>query len=101
TYIGRLCIGVDEMEGDGFSVGQNVPNPTSGFTVIPYRIPESGMISFRLSNSIGQEIIHRQLFAEPGSHQMEVDIHHLPAGIYHYQIEYNGLKISKKMVISR
>jgi len=34
-------------------------------------------------------------------HQIELDVSSMAAGIYYYYVEYNGQRLTKKMVIRR
>ena len=101
SYIGRLCIGVDEMESNGFTVGQNVPNPASGNTLIPFMIPEGGDVQIVVTDLPGQ-IIHREILVKPaGEHTIELDVNHLSQGVYYYTLEYKGQRITRKLVVRK
>jgi len=101
TYIGRLCIGVDEMEGDGFAVGQNIPNPATGRTLIPFLIPEGGEVQIRITDLPGQTIHHEVLVKPAGEHTLELDVSHMAQGVYYYTLEYRGHQITRKLVVRK
>ena len=40
--------GISDADLDAFWLGQNIPNPSNGITMISYSIPNSGNVSFSL-----------------------------------------------------
>ena len=101
SYIGVTCIGIDDPAADGFVVGQNVPNPVSGNTLIPFRIPESGEVQIVITDLPGK-IIYREMQTRPaGEHTYELDANHLSQGVYYYTLEYKGQRITRKMVVRK
>ncbi|MCL2073452.1 MAG: agmatine deiminase family protein [Marinilabiliaceae bacterium] len=73
-----------------------VPNPTSGkFSVISFQFSD---VSIEIFDVTGR-VVHREPFAvnrEP----IEIDISHLPAGIYFVHIQTNNNLIVRKIVVS-
>ncbi|MEI6576625.1 MAG: PKD domain-containing protein [Bacteroidota bacterium] len=70
---------------------QNVPNPFTNSSDISYYMPESGKVTLKVYNAIGQEI--KVLINEPqpsGIHTTKIFSANLPAGIYSYKIEITG-----------
>jgi hypothetical protein len=65
SYIGTDCIGIDDPEISGLLLYQNIPNPTSGSTIIPYQLPNDGMVRFGLVNLLGQPILVRRFLPMP------------------------------------
>ncbi len=101
TYTGVLCIGIDGPDPDGFLLMQNIPNPASYTTLIGYRIPAAGKVKFGVVNLIGQELHAEQMNMPAGTHQLEFDVSSLADGIYYYFVEYNGQRLTLKMVIRK
>ncbi len=101
TYIGVLCIGADELDRNGFAVGQNIPNPASGNTLIPFMIPESGEVQILISDLPGK-VMYREVLQKPaGEHTFELNVNHLSQGVYYYTLEYMGQRITRKMVVRK
>ncbi len=101
TYTGVTCIGVDDMGGELFALMQNVPNPAKGTTVIGYTVPQGGRVTFGLANMVSQIMQTESYTVEAGSHQIELDVTTLAAGVYYYFVEYNGERLTRKMVVSK
>jgi parallel beta-helix repeat protein len=99
TYIGVACIGIDDPSAPGFALYQNIPNPATSRTTIGYKVPESGDVVFGLVSMIGQ-VLHSEIQTVPaGENQFELDLTSLAAGVYYYFIEYNGQRLTRKLVI--
>ncbi len=74
-----------------FEAGQNIPNPFSGSTIIPWYQPEDGHIRLIVTDILGKEImiLHQGIFTA-GHHQVELKAAGLERGIYIYRIEYTS-----------
>jgi hypothetical protein len=94
-------VGMGDIVIDGFSVGQNIPNPANGITLIPVYIPNSGEMMYRVSNSLGQTIYTSKKNGVSGQNHIALDTEPLEAGIYFYSVEYNGAVITRLMIITR
>ncbi|OPZ99607.1 MAG: hypothetical protein BWY70_00926 [Bacteroidetes bacterium ADurb.Bin408] len=103
----KLCktvtgtVGIEEDLGNGFALGQNMPNPASGKTVIPYNLPASGKVNFEIVNVIGQRIFEAETEQSQGKHKFEMDADKLPDGVYYYTLSFNGQRLTRKMVVSK
>jgi hypothetical protein len=83
-----------------FSVSQNYPNPSNPKSKIDYEIPESGIVTIRLYNLLGQEVY--KILNEPkeaGYYTVEFDGTSLASGVYFYRIEAGKFTAIKKMVL--
>ena len=90
---------VDENLLEGFSLEQNIPNPTTGRSIIYYSLPSQGEINFEVLNNLGQRFYHKRMSVSQGKHEIELDLGQLSSGIYYYYIEFEGKRIARKMVI--
>ncbi|WP_116787727.1 T9SS type A sorting domain-containing protein [Flavobacterium psychrotrophum] len=81
-------------------LGQNYPNPVDGATTIPFKLKNGGKAVLRLYNAQGRFIkeIANDIYAV-GDNTVAFDAKGLKTGIYFYQIESNGFKQAKKMVV--
>ncbi|MBI9070863.1 MAG: Ig-like domain-containing protein [Melioribacteraceae bacterium] len=87
-----------------FSLEQNYPNPFNPSTVISYQLPESGNVTLKIYNMLGEEI--KTLAAgnkTVGKHHINFDASNLPSGVYIYRLRVhsqNGFySESKKMML--
>lgn len=87
---------------DGFSLSQNVPNPATGVTNIPFVLPRTAHVRIALFDMTGKEVreIVSSTFAE-GSHMASLSTHDIPSGSYIYVLESEGTRISQSMVITK
>ncbi len=101
---GKLPVGVEETEPipTAFEVKQNYPNPFNPTTTITFSIPKAGNVVVKVYNVLGQEIatlFNGNLPAQ--THHIEFDASKLTSGVYIYSVQYDGLTISKKMVLMK
>lgn len=84
----------------GFSVGQNIPNPFSEITRIPFSIPESGEVMWSIFSFEGKLIHQNNNTFTKGNHQVEVDKNNLNGnGIYYYQLKSKFGTVMRKMIV--
>jgi hypothetical protein len=100
SYIGRTCIGIGEESGDEFVLQQCIPNPASGTTSIPFHLPVGGEIAFGLLSMYGQQLHAEIRTVQAGNNEIEMDVSTLASGIYYYYLEYNGQRITRKMIVN-
>ncbi|MBQ5532249.1 MAG: T9SS type A sorting domain-containing protein, partial [Bacteroidales bacterium] len=94
-------VGIEDATADRWTVGQNVPNPASEMTRIPYVIPEAGVLTLRIMGMNGQVLYREDVNAEAGSGDIRVNLSDLAAGVYYYSVEYRGERVVKKMNVTR
>jgi hypothetical protein len=84
---------------DGFTLGQNIPNPATNSTRIDFTVPEAGKVIFNVHNSDGQLLHSRTVEAVSGKNSLELNVNTLAAGVYLYSIEYKGKRLIRRMSI--
>ena len=94
-------VGINEIDYDGFMLGQNIPNPANDNTLINYTIPSNGKVRFQIMSLVGQEMYAEETNAQSGTNQITVNTRNLAAGIYYYSVTYKGRRITKKMIIEK
>ncbi len=83
-----------------FILEQNFPNPFNPGTSVNYRIAESGSVTLKIYNILGQEVVTLvDGFASPGYYSTHLDANHLAAGTYFYALTSGNQRIVKKMVL--
>ena len=80
-------------------LGQNIPNPATNQTSIPYYIPKSGEVNFIITNMVGQTVQTYSLSQPSGNHMLELDLSNMSKGIYYYTMNFEDNRITNKMVV--
>ncbi|MFA7081870.1 MAG: GEVED domain-containing protein [Bacteroidales bacterium] len=104
TYIYKTTemIGLDdEVENNEFTLDQNVPNPLEQSTSISFNLPSAGKTRFFVVNNLGKLIINENKFYSEGKHEISLNNLNLPQGIYYYVLEFEGRRLTKKMIVVR
>ncbi len=91
---------------NGFSLGQNIPNPCNGSSLITYQLPVNGQVILKLYNTLGSEIlILVNQYQESGTYTATLNADQIPSGIYYYKLELKGSKHQftdvRRMIINR
>ncbi|MEO8446000.1 MAG: choice-of-anchor tandem repeat GloVer-containing protein [bacterium] len=85
---------------ENFKLSQNFPNPFNPSTVIKYELNRSAFVSLKVTNVKGQEVrTLENSLRSSGEHSVEFEAGDLPAGIYFYTLESNGLTQTKKLLL--
>ncbi len=86
-------------------LGQNIPNPFSSSTIIPFYLPSEGFVRLEVLDVIGRNIntISEQIFSA-GYHEIIFNKNDLKQGIYFYEMEVNidgnNFKMNRKMILN-
>ncbi|MHB9012902.1 MAG: T9SS type A sorting domain-containing protein [Ignavibacteriaceae bacterium] len=69
-------------------------------TIINYQLPEAGLVSLRIFDSMGREVktLVNEL-KDKGSYNISFDASHLSSGVYFYQLRAGDFVSIKKMVL--
>jgi hypothetical protein len=94
-------VGIPEADGKLWYLGQNIPNPATASTLIPYTIPNEGKLTFKVMTISGQVLYTEEIQGESGSHYLELSTESIANGIYYYSMDYAGQKIVKKMTVQK
>jgi hypothetical protein len=84
-----------------YRLQQNYPNPFNPATTITYSIPSESMVSLKVFDLLGQEIVTLvDEFQQPGMHRVEFDLRDREAGsgVYFYRLQHSGHIETKRMV---
>lgn len=90
---------------DDYILEQNYPNPFNPSTLIRFNIAEPGIVTLRVYNILGQEVISliSGEFLNTGSYEVTFDASDvsggLPSGIYMYRLTVNEYTSSRKMML--
>jgi chitodextrinase len=85
---------------EGFSLGQNFPNPVTGQTSIPFTLPQAEKVNLVLFDQHGRsvKVLARGSFG-PGKHIVGFNKALLANGIYYYKIQAGKFTKAKKLII--
>jgi photosystem II stability/assembly factor-like uncharacterized protein len=85
---------------DKFELSQNYPNPFNPATAIKYTLPQSGLVTLKVFNVIGQEIAELvNEVKQAGSYTIEFNANSLPSGVYIYKLNSGNFTSTKKMLL--
>ncbi len=101
----KVATGVNDENGAPpkvFALSQNYPNPFNPTTQIKYAIPQSGHLSLKVYNLLGEEIA--TLFEGvrlAGDYAVSFDGAELASGVYLYQLKAASFVETKKLVLTK
>ncbi len=83
-----------------FRLYQNFPNPFNPSTVIPYDLPKAMHIRLCLFDCLGRELkVVADKFEPAGHHEILVNTHDWPSGMYFYRINSLNQSSTRKMLL--
>jgi hypothetical protein len=98
--LNRLLVSSDDLTPMSYELSQNYPNPFNPTTNIRYTIPESGLVSLRVYNSIGEEVaVLVNSIQESGNYEVEFNSTGLASGIYLYKMISGNFVETRKMIL--
>lgn len=83
-----------------YSLGQNYPNPFNPTTMVPFSLKQSGKVSIKIYNAIGEEIavlVSGNLPA--GNHETQWDASTVTSGIYFCRMQSGSFSSTKKLIL--
>lgn len=87
---------------ESFELLQNFPNPFNSETRIKFVLFQSGFVSLKIFDLLGNEIQNPlNQFMEKGEHELIIKMTAKSSGIYSYQLLFNDHHKVKKMVYSK
>jgi hypothetical protein len=102
-FMGQIsCLtSIDGIDAEPVSNLRNVPNPASDQSDIVFSLLRQGTVTVKLSNLTGKVLQSITLPASEGENRVAVDLTGLANGMYIYSLEFEGRRVSAKMVIQR
>jgi hypothetical protein len=85
---------------DKYYLEQNFPNPFNPITKIRYRLPESGIVSLKVYDILGNEIaslVNEEKSA--GNYEVQFNATNVASGIYFYKLQAGSFIETKKMIL--
>lgn len=89
-----------DLTPENFELFDNYPNPFNPTTNISFSLPARGNVVVSIYNSLGQKVatLANDIFTK-GNHTINWEASNVSSGIYIYSIEFNGIRISKRMTL--
>ncbi|MBR4491380.1 MAG: T9SS type A sorting domain-containing protein, partial [Bacteroidales bacterium] len=84
-----------------WQLGQNIPNPASNMTAIPFTLPQGGEVTISVLSANGQLLQRRHIQAQAGENTVSISTEGWADGLYYYRMEYDGRQQVRKMNIVR
>lgn len=85
-----------------FVLHQNYPNPFNSKTQIRYSVPQTGHISLKVYNNLGQAVATLfQGVQRSGNYAVTFDGSNCASGIYFYQLKSKAVTITKKFILMK
>jgi hypothetical protein len=98
--IADIFIGIEEDELNGLiGVGNVIPNPSSGETMIPYVMNDPSNVHVSIYSMLGQQLLHFEQTSEQGINQIKFDVTGWSPGMYIVAIEVQGELITRKVIV--
>ena len=97
----RDSVGIHEVTELDWSLGQNIPNPATEITAIPFTLPQEGQVRLSVMTANGQVIYRQEIQGEADSNRLELNTGGWASGLYYYTMEFRGQRITRKMTVTR
>ncbi|MCW8818113.1 MAG: YCF48-related protein, partial [Ignavibacteriaceae bacterium] len=100
TLVSGIKPGNEQLTVNDFTLSQNYPNPFNPITNIEFRIVNSGFVSLKVYDILGNEVaslVNEELTT--GEYKVEFNGKGLSSGIYFYQLKTNNFIETRKMVM--
>jgi len=100
SRIPPCTVGMEEQPDNGLTLHEAYPNPTGSTTTIEYNLPESGKVNLVLRDVLGNEVQTQQGQQQQGQNFWTIDVSNLANGVYFYELQFDGVIITKKLVVN-
>lgn len=103
TIVACTTVGIDDnlTIQNGIVLGQNIPNPATNDTKIPFYTTVPGKTELRIHSAEGQLLFNTTIDAEYGDNNIEINTSNWASGIYFYTIYLNNTQLTRKMLIQK
>ena len=102
TYEFSKTIEVNFGSPRSLELSQNYPNPFNPTTTISFTLPNSGMVTLKVYNMLGEEVITlANGYQEAGIHTFNFNAEGLPSGMYVYQLRTPEKIQAMKMILMK
>ncbi len=101
VYVTTSVASEGELEIPGqVTLNQNYPNPFNPTTKISYSLPNSGLVSLKVYNSLGQVVdVLENGYRARGLHSLQWNASGNASGVYFYQLITNESVLTRKLML--
>ena len=93
--------GVNESKNNNIAQFSAYPNPSSGMVNLAFDLQESAPVGFEVYDLLGRiQMKDAEMRLAAGSHSKQLDLQHLPAGIYLLRIDAGNEHLMKRIMIN-
>ncbi|GAB1348700.1 hypothetical protein MASR1M107_09120 [Ignavibacteriales bacterium] len=90
----------DDLMNLNFNLGQNYPNPFNPSTTINYGIKETGFVTLKIYDILGNEVVTLvNEVKQPGRYEVRFEASNLPSGTYFYKLVQGKNSEIKKLML--
>ncbi len=98
---GACDISVTENEAKGLNLGQNVPNPFNGTSLVSYSLTKEANVTFEVVDITGKVVKTMNLGRKAaGDYNLTLNSSEFAPGVYFYTMTTGAERISKRMVVT-
>ena len=85
---------------DNYALGQNYPNPFNPTSILTFAMPESGHVTLKVYNLLGQEVANLvDEVRDAGVHKVAFNASNLSAGVYLYVMQSDAFTATRRMTL--
>jgi hypothetical protein len=97
-----IILGVRPVAANGYSLGQNYPNPFAGQSAITFTMAEAGNAQIIVSDVTGNAVtVAANQFFNKGENTVTFDASNMASGTYFYELVANGTRLQRSMLLSK
>ncbi|MCF8277242.1 MAG: T9SS type A sorting domain-containing protein [Flavobacteriales bacterium] len=94
-------LGIEDLNRYGFSLGQSVPNPTTGNSLISFQSNIQDNFTFIVRDASGREVARMAVPAKQGENRILFDGSNLSSGLYTYSLSNGTNALTERMIINK
>jgi hypothetical protein len=105
--VNEVVVGVGDEARQLTGLRQNLPNPFTGSTVIPFALEKESHVTLSVFNVLGQRVrVLMDGWSPAGSHQVRWDGrddsgNRAASGLYLYRFQAEGYQATRRMLLTR
>ncbi|MFA6233387.1 MAG: T9SS type A sorting domain-containing protein, partial [Bacteroidota bacterium] len=101
-YSQEIPVDMSDANAGDFALEQNYPNPFNPSTTIRYDLPRTSEVRLYVTDAIGTTVrVLEDRVQHAGGHHVIMDASDLPNGAYFYHLEFEGGRITRKMMLMK